>query len=118
MSRKLRRVLDDIQNAEKKIAEWQEHLKGLNLRREQLENAEIVKSVRSMKLGSREMLALLEGIQEGAILFYQKEELAGNLLEDSGMADADGRTMEAEEKYGMPKELASEREDLENEREN
>ena len=61
MNRKLHRVLDEIQKTERKIAEWQEHLK------EQLENQEIVKTIRSMKLDSRRMLELLEGLQEGSV---------------------------------------------------
>lgn len=67
MNRRLHRVLDEIQRTEKKIAEWQEHLKELKLLAEQLENQEIVKTIRSMKLDSRRMLELLEGIQEGTV---------------------------------------------------
>ena len=67
MNRKLHRVLDEIRKTEKKIAEWQEHLKELKLLAEQLENEEIVKTIRSMKLDSRQMLALLEGIQDGTV---------------------------------------------------
>lgn len=67
MNRKLHRVLDEIRRTEKKIAEWQEHLKQLKLLAEQLENQEIVKTIRSMKLDSHRMLELLEGIQEGTV---------------------------------------------------
>ena len=67
MNRKLHRVLDEIRKTENKIAEWQEHLKELNLLAEQLENEEIIKTIRSMKLDSRRMLELLEGIQEGTV---------------------------------------------------
>ena len=68
MNRKLHRVLDEIQKTEDKIAAWQEHLDELNTQRELLENAEIIKSVRSMKLGSRELLAVLEGVQDGTVI--------------------------------------------------
>lgn len=67
MNRKLHRVLEKIQRTEKKIAEWQEHLKELKLLAEQLENQEIVKTIRSMKLDSHRMLELLEGIQSGTV---------------------------------------------------
>ena len=67
MNRKLHRVLDEIQKTEKKIAEWQEHLKELKLLEEQLENEEIIKTIRSMKLDSHQMLELLEGIQDGTV---------------------------------------------------
>lgn len=87
MNRKLNRVLDEIQKTEGKIAEWQEHLQQLNLQKKQMEEAEIIKSIRSMKLDSREMLALLEGIQNGTVVF-QSEENSGQ-YEDAEMA---GRT--------------------------
>lgn len=67
MNVKLVRILDEIQKTEEKIAAWQEHLKELNMRRKQMEDAEIIKGIRSMKLGSREMLALLDGIQDGTV---------------------------------------------------
>ena len=67
MNRKLHRVLEEIQRTEKKIAEWQEHVKELKLLAEQLENQEIVNTIRSMKLDSHRMLALLEGIQSGTV---------------------------------------------------
>ena len=67
MNRKLHRVLEEIRKTEKKIAEWQEHLKELKLLAEQLENQEIVRTIRSMKLDSHRMLELLEGIQSGAV---------------------------------------------------
>ena len=53
INRKLKRILDDIQTAEEKIAMWQEHLRELNIQREQMENKEIIKTMRSLKLGSR-----------------------------------------------------------------
>ena len=42
-------------------------MEELNIRKKQLEDAEIIKTVRSMKLGSRDMLAFLESIQNGAV---------------------------------------------------
>lgn len=67
MNAKLNRVLDEIARTEEKIAVWREHLEELNIRKKQLEDAEIIKSVRAMKLGSREMLAFLEKIQSGTL---------------------------------------------------
>ena len=65
MNKKLHRVLDEIQKTEEKIAAWQEHLGELNVQREMLEDAEILKSVHSMRLGSWELLSVLEGISAG-----------------------------------------------------
>ncbi|MCM1192885.1 MAG: DUF4315 family protein [Acetatifactor muris] len=72
MSAKLSRILDEIARTEEKIAVWKEHLEELKVRKKQLEDAEIIKSVRSMKLGSREMLAFLENLQSGMIPFGQE----------------------------------------------
>mgnify|MGYP000332172403 CR=1 FL=1 len=64
MNMKLKKLLNDIQKTEDKIAELQEHLKRQNTLRQQMEDIEIVKSFRSMKLDSRSLLVLLDGIQK------------------------------------------------------
>ena len=74
MNMKLKRLLDDIQKTEDKIAELQEHLKRQNTLRQQMEDVEIVKSFRSMKLDSRELLVLLDGIQKGTITIQMNED--------------------------------------------
>ena len=43
MNMKLKKVLDEIQKTEERITEWQEHLRELNIRKKQLEDAEIIK---------------------------------------------------------------------------
>lgn len=108
MNKKLNRVLDDIQKTEEKIAVWQEHLRELNILREQLEEQEIVKSFRSLKLEGRQMLAVLEGIQNGTIPLVNAGEK--NL---SGMAEEmeTGVPETAEEKQ-MPENGASESGDI------
>ena len=50
MNMKLKKILDDIQKTEDKIAELQEHLKRQNTLKQQMEDMEIIKSFRSMKL--------------------------------------------------------------------
>ena len=67
MNVKLKRLLDEIEKTEERIAQWQEHLRNLNLRRKQIEDAEIIKSIRSMKLDSRRLSEVLEEIQKGKI---------------------------------------------------
>lgn len=98
LNKKLNRVLDEIQKTEGKIAVWQEHLRELNVLREQLEDQEIVKSVRSMRLDSRKMLEFLEGIQNGTIT-------AGSGTEGGLAADVPGTEKQVLE------ETAPERED-------
>lgn len=107
MNTRLGRVLDEIQRTEEKVAVWQEHLKELHIRREQLENAEIIKSIRSMKLDSRQMLSLLEGIQNGTVSLLQGGNSEESNTENSFQTDAENR----EPSEGLP-----ESEDMENEK--
>ena len=79
MNMKLKKLLDDIQKTEDKIAELQEHLKRQNTLRQQMEDIEIVKSFRSMKLDSR---SLLDGIQKGTVTI-QMDEDGGITVEDA-----------------------------------
>lgn len=69
MNKKLKRVLEEIQKTENKIAAWQEHLNELNVQKEQIENDEIIKSVRSMQLDSWSLLNVLDKINSGDISF-------------------------------------------------
>ena len=111
MNRKLHRVLDEIQRTEKKIAEWQEHLKELKLLAEQLENQEIVKTIRSMKLDSRELLVLLDGIQKGTVTIQMNED-GGITVED---AKAPQKKENNEEVHRPPVGQMTEREVLDDE---
>lgn len=67
MNVRLKRLLDEIGKTEERIAQWQEHLRNLNLRKKQIEDAEIIKTIRSMKLDSRRLSEVLEEIQKGKI---------------------------------------------------
>ena len=82
MNMKLKKILDDIQKAEDKIAELQEHLKRQNTLKQQMEDVEIIKSFRSMKLDSRELLVLLDGIQKGTVTIQMNED-GGITVEDT-----------------------------------
>ena len=77
MNMKLKKILDDIQKTEDKIAELQEHLKRQNTLKQQMEDVEIIKSFRSMKLDSRELLVLLDGIQKGTVTIQMNEDGRG-----------------------------------------
>lgn len=82
MNMKLKKVLDDIQKTEEKIAELQKHLKKQNDLKQQMEDIEIIKSFRSLKLDSRELLVLLDGIQKGTATIRLDEE-DGIAIEDA-----------------------------------
>lgn len=82
MNMKLKKILDDIQKTEDKITELQEHLKRQNTLKQQMEDMEIIKSFRSMKLDSRELLVLLDGIQKGTVMIQMNED-GGITVEDT-----------------------------------
>ena len=81
MNLKLNRVIEDIEKNEKKVAEAQAQLKVLRQQRKQLEDQEIIKSIRSMQLSDGDMLRLLYGIQDGNVHFTFDNE--GNMKLDS-----------------------------------
>ena len=125
MNKKLYRVLDEIQKTEEKIAAWQEHLGELNVQKEMLEDAEIIKSVRSMRLGSRELLFVLEGVQNGTVVLSEEPEMTDgsdsdrsiepeNLTETTEVqtetAENTAEGLSAEQR--RPERAAAEREDL------
>ena len=68
MNMKLKKILDDIQKTEDKIAELQEHLKWQNTLKQ--------------KLDSRELLVLLDGLQKGTVTIQMNED-GGITVEDT-----------------------------------
>lgn len=107
MSTKLGRILDEIEKTERRIAELQEHLKELNMRREQLEDAEIVKSIRILKLDSRKLLEVLDGIRDGSVSLQHIEENVKKMEADGKRADK----MPGGNEMQVPGNPAPERED-------
>ena len=110
MNMRLKKVLDDIQKTEDKILELQEYVKKLKIQKKQMEDAEIIKAIRSMKMDSREMLTFLDGIQNGTVTMQFDEE--GNLSMYSSETDAKKEeSLERNEATGQVEES----EDLEDE---
>ena len=110
MNMRLKKVLDDIQKTENKILELQEHVRQLRIQKKQMEDAEIIKAIRSMKMDSREMLTFLDGIQNGTVTMQFDEE--GNLSMDS--SETDTKKEESLER-NISTGQVEEREDLEDE---
>ena len=110
MNMRLKKVLDDIQKTEDKILELQEYVKKLKIQKKQMEDAEIIKAIRSMKMDSREMLTFLDGIQNGTVTIQFDEE--GNLSMDS--SETDTKKEESLER-NISTGQVEEREDLEDE---
>lgn len=78
MNKKLKKYLDTGERMERQIAEMKEQLRAVRAAQELEENKEIVRSLRSMKLDSRELFSLLCGLQDGIVTFQNLEEMAGN----------------------------------------
>ena len=110
MNMRLKKVLDDIQKTADKILELQEYVKKLKIQKKQMEDAEIIKAIRSMKMDSREMLTFLDGIQNGTVTMQFDEE--GNLSMDS--SETDTKKEESLER-NLSTGQVEEREDLEDE---
>ena len=110
MNMRLKKGLDDIQKTEDKILELQEYVKKLKIQKKQMEDAEIIKAIRSMKMDSREMLTFLDGIQNGTVTMQFDEE--GNLSMDS--SETDTKKEESLER-NLSTGQVEEREDLEDE---
>ena len=110
MNMRLKKVLDDIQKTEDKILELQEYVKKLKIQKKQMEDAEIIKAIRSMKMDSREMLTFLDGIQNGTVTMQFDEE--GNLSMDSSET---GLKKEESLERNLSTGQVEEREDLEDE---
>lgn len=81
MNVKLKRVIEEIDKIEKKVSEWQDQLKQLRQQCKQLEDQEIIKSIRSMQMSGTDMITLLDGIQNGSIRFVSDAE--GNMHMES-----------------------------------
>ena len=63
MSKKLKKFLNDAEKTESKIAELEEYLRNVRAAQKKEEDNEIVRAIRSTKLGGRDLLALLENFQ-------------------------------------------------------
>ncbi|MCD8336393.1 MAG: DUF4315 family protein [Lachnospiraceae bacterium] len=75
MSKKLSRYIVEIEKTEKKIEELKEHLSNLRRKQKLDEDLEIVRSIRDIKMSSRELADILDGIQNGSIAFQSVSSL-------------------------------------------
>ena len=67
MSKRQRRLIEEEEKALKKIAELQDYVKELRDARKKEEDVEILRTLRSLKLGAWDLYNLLTGIQEGTV---------------------------------------------------
>lgn len=75
-----------------RIAELQDFLKEIREARKKEEDLEIVRSIRSMKLGARDLFDLLTAIQDGNLSDELREQLlaAGEDEEEENLSDSSG----------------------------
>ncbi|MCD7856386.1 MAG: DUF4315 family protein [Clostridiales bacterium] len=73
MNKKISRQLEDIERTEKKMAELQVHLDEVRESLKTDEDEEIVRSFRSMNVTGWELLAMLDGIQNGTVKFIKED---------------------------------------------
>ena len=67
MSTRLKKINEEIKRIEKRIALLQDQLKGAIQRRKLIENEEIVRSFRTLKLDHKELSEIVAGLQNGSI---------------------------------------------------
>ena len=87
MSKKLKKFLNDAEKTESKIAELEEYLRNVRAAQKKEEDNEIVRAIRSTKLGGRD-LALLENIQAGNVTFQTTVNHENKTSEEAEMEDA------------------------------
>lgn len=87
MSKKLKKFLNDAEKTESKIAELEEYLKNVRAAQKKEEDNEIVRAIRSTKLGGRDLLALLENIQAGNVTFQTTVNHGNKTSEEAEMED-------------------------------
>lgn len=83
-----------------KIAELQAFLKEIREARKREEDAEILKSIRGLKLGARDLFDLLSGIQDGTVSM----EVRNLLLENTEDTDEENSGGKDGERLGEPED--------------
>ena len=87
MSKKLKKFLNDAEKTESKIAELEEYLRNVRAAQKKEEDNEIVRAIRSTKLGGRDLLALLENIQARNVTFQTTVNNENKTSEEAEMED-------------------------------
>ena len=68
MNKKIKKYLDEIAKTEKKIADLQQYLRGVQAALKQEEDNEMIRCIRGMKMDNDQLYDLLDGIQSGKVL--------------------------------------------------
>lgn len=62
MGKKLQKYLDEAEKTEQQIVELEERLRTIRAAQKKEEDSEIIRAIRSTKMGGRELLALLDNL--------------------------------------------------------
>ena len=71
---KIKKYLDEIAKTEKKIADLQQYLRGVQAALKQEEDNEMIRCIRGMKMDNDQLYDLLDGIQNGTVKFQVSRE--------------------------------------------
>lgn len=93
-SKKLKKLILEEERTVEKIAELQAFLKEIREARKREEDAEILKSIRGLKLGARDLFDLLSGIQDGTVSMEVRDLLLEN-TEDTDEENSGGKDEES-----------------------
>ena len=74
MNKKIKKYLDEIAKTEKKIADLQQYLRGVQAALKQEEDNEMIRCIRGMKMDNDQLYDLLDGIQSGKVKFQVSRE--------------------------------------------
>lgn len=84
MSKKLQRYIDEIERTERKMEELQRHLEDLRTGQKQEEELEMVRVLRSLKLGSKDLMRVLSGLQDGTMSIKDLDPEEQEAFDDAG----------------------------------
>lgn len=87
MGKKLQKYLDEAEKTEQQIAELEERLRTIRAAQKKEEDSEIIRAIRSTKMGGRDLLALLENIQAGNVTFQTTVNNENKTSEEAEMED-------------------------------
>ena len=98
-SRRLKKLIEEEEKTIARIAELQNLLKEIREARKKEEDLVIIKSIRSMKLGARDLFDLLTAIQEGNLSEELREQLLAEPEEEPETAEETGLSAASESGY-------------------
>ena len=75
LNKRIKKYLEEIEKTEEKIEQLQAYVKGVRVALKQEEDNEIIKSIRSKKMSTEELVDFLGQIQDGTICLETRVKL-------------------------------------------